>query len=338
MDALAFLAKKSAPIEPLYVLQGDEDFLKRHTLLAIRARAQGPDADEGMATAHAGDKAQFAAVWDELETAPFFAPKRIVVVENADPFVTRYRSILERKLDKKSAQLPASGILVLDVKIWPSNTRLAKMVNAAATIVCKAPAAYKLAGWCSEWANTQYGKQLLAPAAQLLVDLIGAEMGQLDQELQKLVTYVGTRARIESNDVDQLVGRSRSENTWKIFDAVAEGRLTEALVLLDRLFDQGEEPMRMLGAFGSQLRRLAQAGRLATQGVALGAALERVGVPPYGIASAEKQLRRLGRHRAPLLYDWLLELAMGLRGNSQLPERTQFERLIVQLGTAQATA
>src|SRR5206468_2090859 len=163
--------------------------------------------------------------------------------------VTRFRSLLEKKV----AALPASGVLVLDVKTWPSNTRLAKLVDNAATIVCKAPTAYKLAGWCADWATAQHQKQLPVAAAQLLVD---------------------------------LVGRSRSENTWKIFDAIAEGRPAEALLLLDRLFEQDEEPMRILGAFGSQLRKLAQAGRLAIQGLSLGAALAQAGVNPYGIGSA----------------------------------------------------
>ncbi len=156
-------------------------------------------------------------------------------------------------------------------------------------------------------------------------------MGQLDQELQKLAIYVGTKGTIESDDVDRLVGRSRAESTWKIFDALAAQRPAEALAMLDRLFEQGEEPFRILGAFAFQLRKLAQAGRLATQGMSMAAALERAGVPPFGMAAAEKQLRHLGRHRAARLYQWLLELNMGLRGGSPLPERTQFERFLMRL-------
>ena len=77
-----------------------------------RARALGPDSDDQSVATHAGDKATFAAVYDELQTVPFFAPRRIVVVEGADPFVTRFRSQLEKNIDK----LPPSGVLVLDVK------------------------------------------------------------------------------------------------------------------------------------------------------------------------------------------------------------------------------
>lgn len=101
--------------------------------------------------------------------------------------------------------------------------------------------------------------------------------------------------------------------------------------MLDRLFDQGEEPMRLLGAFSMQLRRLAQAARLVVQGKPMASALQRVGVPPFAARGAEQQLKFLGRRRALKLYDWLLELDLGFKGGSPLPPRTLLERFVVQL-------
>ncbi|MGH7226704.1 MAG: DNA polymerase III subunit delta, partial [Gemmataceae bacterium] len=155
--------------------------------------------------------------------------------------------------------------------------------------------------------------------------------GLLDQELAKLAIYAGSSSRIDTADVDQLVGQSRAENTWKIFDLIGGGQIGEALTLLDRLLDQGEEPLRLLGAFSMQLRRLAQAARLSGQGASLPDALERAGVPPFGRKSAEQQLRHLGRRRLDLIYDWLLQTDLGLKGSSQLPPRTLLQRLVVQL-------
>src|SRR5262249_61119345 len=141
-----------------------------------------------------------------------------------------------------------TAVLVLDVKTWPSNTRLAKMIEDAASIVCKAPAAYRLPPWCVQWAASRYGKQLSNPAATMLVDLIGAEMGLLDQELQKLAIYVDDRAKIDLPEVDKLDGNSRAENTFKIFDAIGAGDARHAHPSLDRLFTQGEEPTSNLRA------------------------------------------------------------------------------------------
>src|SRR5207302_2159083 len=106
-------------------------------------------------------------------------------------------------LEKHVAEPAGAGTLVLDVKTWPATTRLAKLMEQGATIVCKTPAAYKLPEWCVRWAAGQHGKQLSLPAARLLVDLVGPEMGQLDQELAKLATYAGQSAKIDAHDVDQ---------------------------------------------------------------------------------------------------------------------------------------
>ncbi|HMF10710.1 MAG TPA: DNA polymerase III subunit delta [Gemmataceae bacterium] len=331
MDSLTFLQRSSKwEPRPVYVLHGDEDFLKRQVLAALRERVLGGDANAFGLSTHEGDKADFASIRSELETLPFLSPRRLVVVDKADPFVTRHRAALEKYVGNQAS----AGVLVLDVTSWPANTKLAKALPGDATITCKALPVQRLPEWCIRRAESAYAKQLLATAAKLLVDLVGAEMGQLDQELAKLAVYAGDAKRIEAEDVDKLVGHSRAENVWIIFDAISNGRSAEALTILDRLFQQGEAPLGLLGAFGSQLRPLAQAYRLTEQGVPLPAALERAGVPPFRLRSAEQQLRHLGGRRAERLFDWLLEADLGMKGSSQLPERTQLERLVVQLARA----
>ena len=333
MDSLAFLERKAEkPPRPVYVLHGDERFLKRHVLTALRLRVFGPDDDGFGLSVHAGDRADFSTVSTELASVGIFTPRRLVVVEDADPFVTRERA----RLEKYVAAPYATGVLVLDVQSLPANTRLAKLLPDDAAISCKAPAAARLPEWCVKWCAAEQGKQLVAAAARLLVDLVGGEMGLLDQEMAKLAAYVGDAKRIDVADVDALVGASRAENTWKIFDLIGDGKVDEALTFLDRLFEQGEDPFRLLGAFSMQLRRLAQAGRLIVQGTPAPAALDEVGVPPFGRAAAEKQMRRLGRRRLGQLYDWLLQTDLGLKGMSPLPPRTLFERLVVELSRTPA--
>src|SRR5262249_31154247 len=153
------------------------------------------------------------------------------------------------------------------------------------------------------------------------------------QEMAKLAVYVGAAPKIDARDVDQLVGRSRAEKTWEIFKLIGAGKTAEALTFLDRLLDQGEEPIALLGAFSKRLRQLAQTTRLCAQGVPMQDALTQVGVPDYRTArqEAEQQLRHLGRRRLDHLYDWLLETDQGLKGGSQLSPRILLERLVVRL-------
>jgi DNA polymerase-3 subunit delta len=334
MDCLTFLdrADRLKP-KPLYVVPGDEDFLKRQALTAIRRSAFGPDFEEAEYSTYPGDKAVFAAVFDELKTVSFYNPVRLIVLDNADPFVTNYRSLLEKHVK----QMPATGVLVLNVKSWPATTKLAKMVDADATIVCKAPPAAKLTAWCVDWAKSRQQKQLTAAAASLLVDLIGPEMGQLDQELTKLALYVGDGKRIDVDDVDKLVGHSREADVWRILACAGEGQTREALTVLDQLFDQGQDALRILGAVSSQLRRLAKVARLQQLGQPLSRAMDQAGVQPFAARGVEQQLRHLGRHRAARLYDWLLQVNYGIKGGSGLPPKVLLERLVILLASPIAT-
>jgi DNA polymerase-3 subunit delta len=329
MDALPFLAAASPKRQPVYVLSGDEDFLKRLAREKIVAAALG-DADPDLAlSVYAGDKLDFSTVRNDLDTLPFLAPCRVVVVEAADPFVTAHRPQLEQYVAKPSS----IGVLVLDVKAFPETTKLAKALPDAAKVVCKAPPPYKLPAWCVEWAKARHGKKLAADAAEALVDLVGTGMGLLDQELGKLSGALGAKPAIAAADVARLVGRSKAADVFRIMDAVGEGRPGEALSILEDLFAEGEDPMAVLGPLTAQLRKLAAVGRFVTEGLPLGEAMTAAKVPNWDKArqSCEKQLKHLGRRRLEKLTEWLTEINIGLKGGVALPERVQVERLVVAL-------
>jgi DNA polymerase-3 subunit delta len=335
MDALAFIEKNGAVRrQPVYVLSGDEDFLKRRALAILIPLVVGDADPEYAVTTYPGDKADFSTVRNELDSVSFFSERRLVVVDQADPFVTEFRPQLEAYVAAPSAL----GVLVLDVKSFPSNTKLAKAVPEAAHIVCKAPAESRLPAWIANWCQSQYGKKLTIPVAQMLLELVGPTMGVLDQELQKLKEFVGQRPTIDLKDVDELTGRSREANVFKIMDAIGDGQPATALKILAELFEEENEPLGLLGALGYQLRRLARTARMHKQGMNLEEAMSKAGVGnwPQARAAAQKQMRHLGWNRLDKLYDWLLETDSGLKGGSPLPERLQIERLVVRLARPRA--
>lgn len=337
MDALTFLKSPGkSKRQPIYALIGDEDFLKRRCRDAIIALALG-DADPSFAVAnYSGDKLDFSTARNDLDTLPFLSPCRIVLVENADKFVTENRPALE----KYAVQPAAHGVLILEVKAFPETTKLAKALPDAAKLSCKAPYADKLPAWCVSWAKAAHETTLDSGAAQLLVQLVGTAMGMLDQELAKLAVAVGKKATITAEAVDRLVSRSRSVDVFKIMDAIGDGKPAVALGILEELFTEGEDPLAILGPLTSQLRKLASVGRLNAEGRSLAEAMNEAGVPnwPKARESAERQVKWLGRRRLDKLSEWLVEINLGLKGGNALPERLQLERLIVKLARSRESA
>lgn len=336
MHAFEFFEKASAYADqPVVVLAGGESFLVRRSLAALRQAVLGDEDDDFGFTRFDGASTSLSDVLDELATVPLLGGRRLVVLDDADPFVTKHRAALERYLEAPSAR----GVLTLIVKSWPGNTRLAKKVAAVGVNVeCQSPRPAELPAWAVRWAQTTFGKKLARPAAEMLVDLVGNDLALLDSELDKLAVYAGDAPAISVEDVETLTGGWAVETRWQLLDAAAEGRTGDALSMLDRLLVSGEAPVGLLATIAWQLRMLAQAARLAQRGTPLRGALAQVGVKPFAAARAEAQLRRLGRDRANRLFGWLLEADLELKGDSPLPPRTVLEKLLVRISSQQAVA
>src|SRR5262249_44211085 len=104
MDALQFLDQPAGTKrQPVYALSADEDFLKRRAREPITPSAPA-DADPPFAVSiYPGDKLDFSTVRNDLDPLPFLSPCRVVVVENADAFITDNRPALERYVQQPSA-------------------------------------------------------------------------------------------------------------------------------------------------------------------------------------------------------------------------------------------
>jgi DNA polymerase-3 subunit delta len=289
-----------------------------------------------------GRAAELREVLDELATmAMFGGSRRLVVVEEADPLVTRYRAELEDYVARPSP----GGVLVLLLKSFPANTRLHKAVAGSGLLIsAAAPPAGRLARWVVAWAKQAHRVKITSAAADMLVELVGPELGLLDQELAKMALSAGSGGSITPEVVRRMVGSWRAKTTWDMLDAALDGNVPEALGQLDRLLLAGEAPIAVLGQISASLRRLAAATRLvlraeaAGRRPALGAALERAGVKRFVLEKTQRQLRQLGRHRGARLYRVLLQADLDLKGASALPPRLVLERLIVWLSAKQLRA
>ena len=343
LDYLSDTGKHLAP--PVCVVFGDEPFLARHAAAALQRSVLDADSDEAelAATTVDGDDAELREVIDELATPSLFGGgPRLVRIEQADAFVTRNRAKLEDYVDKPVS----TGVLLLEVTKWPSNTRLYKAVaKTGLQIECKAPPAGRLAKWLTSWAKQHYQVRLDSAAADALLDMVEPEMGLLDQELSKVAAAAGDNGTVTVESVEELVGSWRTKSAWDMLDAATEGNAAGALAQLDRLLAAGENPIALLAQIASTLRRFAAATQLIEQSEATGRrmplkqALETAGFKPFVMRKAEPQLRQLGRHRGAKLYGWLLEADLALKGPSSQPDRARLvlEKLIVRLSRSAAS-
>ena len=270
VGALEFVARpEKHPVKSTCAVFGDDLFLKSEVLSALRRQVlSGSDSEFGLTT-FTGRETQLRDIRDALSSLSLFGDgQRLVIVEDADLFVTEYRAELE---DYVAA--PARGVLVLDVKTWPSNTRLAKAVAVSGlAIQCDSPNERQMKSWLVERAKSAHQVQLDAAACDALTELVPPELGILVQELAKLALMVGADRTIDVKLVRDNVGGWRARATWDMVDAAADGRAADALGQLDRLIASGEKPHGLLPQMSSSLRRFATALELFESAEAEGSA------------------------------------------------------------------
>jgi DNA polymerase-3 subunit delta len=344
LPASEFLAQTTAePCAPVCAVFGGDSFLKRQVAIRLRDQILGTDEADFSLTTCPGDTAAWRDVQEELTTVAMFGGGgRLVIVEDADEFVTRFRTQLEDYVQRPSR----TAVLVLILDSFPSNTRLYKGVAASGWLIdCSVPTGARLTRWTTDWAAQTHKLKLAGAAAELLVEIIGPELGLIDQELAKLALVAGPDRKVSAEMVTQMSAGWRAKTTWVMLDAALDGNAAEALAQLDRLLSGGETPVGLLAQISASLRRLAGATRMVLQSEAAGGprisvrfALEQAGIRAFVLQKSERELRRLGRPRAQRLYRWLLEADLDLKGASSLPPRLVLERLVLRLAAPPATA
>lgn len=293
-------------------IYGDEEFRKSEALQQSLKALIPPDADREMVLSEydgtkLGDEGGTAisAVFDDLNTLPFLADRRVVVIRDADKFITAYREPLERYTERPSP----TGYLVLVSRSFPKTTRLAKAMIAAGwpVIECKKLNTRELAGFVVEETRAR-GKRIAPQLAQHLVDLIGQDQGCVRNEVEKLVIYLGKRPEITQEDIALLVGQSREEKVFAVMDAVAAGQPRRALELWHQVLESDPAgQFKAVGGVAYVLRRWLAAHVMTAAGESAFAIAPKVGMWNRG-QELEQLLRRMPALRVKRLLARVAEL------------------------------
>lgn len=102
------------------------------------------------------------------------------------------------------------------------------------------------------------GKKMTDKAFVLLTSRIRDE-SILDQEVLKLIGYVGDRATIDSKDINAVVTETHEESLMVLFDAFSRMDKKEVLNIFESLLDNGQHILAIQSYLVNQMRLLIQA-------------------------------------------------------------------------------
>lgn len=106
------------------------------------------------------------------------------------------------------------------------------------------------------------GKTLEPQAREMIFMRAGTDLRALQQELEKLLLFVGDRSSIGAQDVENICADQGQGWIFDLTRAIADHDAVTALSQLARLMAQGEHPLKLLGTIASEVRRLLAARQL----------------------------------------------------------------------------
>ncbi|HQI73470.1 MAG TPA: DNA polymerase III subunit delta [Smithella sp.] len=110
------------------------------------------------------------------------------------------------------------------------------------------------------------GKKMSPAAWMALGRKTGFDFRRSMSELEKLISFVGDRALIDKDDIEEAVGRTKEDDIFALTNSLSEKNQLAALEALKHLLDQGEHHLAILTMVSREIRLLLQARVLVDSG------------------------------------------------------------------------
>lgn len=268
---------KKRQFKRVYLLYGEEKYLKEQYKKKLLS-ALGTEEDTMNFSRFEGKGISEAELIDLAETLPFFSEYRVILLEDTGFF--------KNKTEKLAAYLenpPDHLVMIFSEQEVDKRNKLFKTVGKsgypAEFGVQKADV---LMRWVLGTLNREQ-KKITRPVMELFLEKTGTDMGQISQELEKLLSYTMGREVIREEDVLAICTNRVENQIFAMVRAVSERKQKRALQLYYDLLALKEPPMRILYLLAREMNLLLQVKEMKLAGFDQKTIASKAGIAPFAV-------------------------------------------------------
>lgn len=270
---------------PVYLLYGTEDYLKKQfrDKLKNALLAEGDTMNYSYFEGKQPDTKEIAGI---ATTMPFFADRRLVIIENSHLFKSADDNIVDL-----INTLPDTTIVVFVEAEVDKRNRLYKAVKEKGYI-CELN--QQNDNDIMKWVLailTKENKKLDRDTMQLFLEKTGSSMEYISKELEKLICYTMDREIITREDVEEVCVTQTTNRIFEMITAMANKNQKKALDLYYDLLTLKEPPMRILFLIARQFNQLLIVKELTENGNASAAIASKMGIQSFLVGKLQAQAR-----------------------------------------------
>ena len=245
---------------PCYFFFGEEPFLAYEFIEELKKVLVSPD-DEGFSIERANlEEQSWMEIIDLARTIPFFLSSSRVIAVNIPTGKGERLSSTEEKILKDYFSSPSDHTAL--VVIYPGklrrNTPLFRLFSSFPSALVLVKELKLLRGrYLFSWMDRKLslrGKRATQDAMARLAELTGNDLARVNNELEKISTFVGDKEIIELDDINAVSGWIKSFYEWEIVDSLENADLEKSLIVLDNLFKESTRPEFIMGLMAKFFR------------------------------------------------------------------------------------
>lgn len=281
---------KTGNFKQMYLLYGEESYLKR--IYKEKLRNALVEKDDTMNYNYfAGKGISIQEVVSISETMPFFAERRLIIIENSGFFKSA------NELGDYMKRIPETSYFVFVEDEVDKRNKLYKTVKDKGRIVeMTRQDSRTLTNWILSKLR-QENKNITKSAIELFLTMVGDDMEQLEKELEKLICYCIDKDAITAEDVQTVCTVTITNKIFDMIAAIAEKRKVQALNLYYDLLSLKEPPMRILFLIVRQFNLLLQVKELKRLGRDNKDIAQKTSLPPFLIGKYSSQASKFTKEQ-----------------------------------------
>jgi DNA polymerase-3 subunit delta len=245
------------------------------------------------------------SVIEALNTPPFLAERRVVVVRDAQLLVADEVAALTEWMAR-----PTPGAVLIVAVVGAKSNKLVKAASEVIEVNVGSRTADRVAFVKSKM--DEYGVQIDHSTAQKVAEQVGDDVARVDALARTLQSIYGTAPLVFAR-VEPYLGDAGDVPVWDLTDAIDAGDATKAIVVARRMLESRRRAglqlvsmiqrhyLNMSALEGSEVRTKEEAAVL-------------LGVNTFPAGKSLQMSQRLGSERLTTAVHWITEADLALKG------------------------
>jgi DNA polymerase-3 subunit delta len=268
---------KQGNLVPVYLLAGADGFRIERTARWLQEKAiEGPMAELNAASLWA-DEVSPARIAQDASAFPMFGGRRFLWVHHGESLPAG--EPIEPLLHYLKRPSETTILVITSTKLDRRLKLTGACADAGRVVEFGPLSGAELEAQLRRQAEA-HGLELDRRAMQMLVDLVGDDLAEIEQELEKLELQ-GAEGPIGPEEIRRLVARSRAIDGFELADALDQRRPQELLHAWTELRRRGADPFGNAAILGWRLRQLVLLQELMAEGHPARDAAQLAGLPPW---------------------------------------------------------